>query len=50
MLGGVLRSRKFENQQTEAYLMAKILNRMTQIRHAKIRKSCLKKRHWEPIF
>lgn len=31
ILGGVLRSRKFENQQTEARLMAKVLNRMTQL-------------------
>ena len=31
ILGGSLRGRKFENQKTEAYLMAKILNKMTRL-------------------
>jgi len=31
ILGAALRGRKLENQQTEARIMAKILNRMTQL-------------------
>lgn len=43
ILGGALRGRSFASQQTEAKIMANILNKMTHLGMPKSEKVCLEK-------